>query len=322
MAAERMMYPAEGKYSIKTAARRTGLSAFTLRAWEKRYSVPRPSRSRSRYRYYSDADLAEIRWMMARVADGIPPRQAARLVRERRKIGLPFEDAKPSADPASLAADLRASCLAFDDERAQEIIRRASTTMGPTQVIRTVLLPTVALVGDDFITGQATVAQEHFASQIARRFTQRVLDVYPPREGSPAVLLACGPGEQHELGLLALAAELRSLGYRVTYLGAAVPVEALVATIRSTRPAVAVVAVILERHLRKLAEGRENIRLAVKGAGTTMLWGGPGAATAGEEGLPGLVVQTIDDALDRLHPLAMPRQVGGRPETGRRRWRR
>jgi len=301
------MPAAEAKYSIKTASELTGVSAFTLRAWEKRYGVPRPSRSRSRYRYYSDADLAEIRWMMARVADGIPPRQAARLARDRRKAGLPFDQAAASVDPAVLAADLRACCLAFDDEQAQEVIRRASALMPPTQVVRSVLLPTVAMVGEDFIHGQATAAQEHFASQVARRFTQRLLDLYPPRRGAPEALLACAPGEQHELGLLALAAELRSLGYRVTYLGPAVPVDALVATIESQRPAVAVVAVILNRHLRPLLDAGETIRAAVDGAGTTMLWGGPGAVPSAEQRLPGTVVQTLDEALVRLHPLAVRR---------------
>ena len=297
------MHTAGAKYSIKAAAQRTGLPAFTLRAWEKRYGVPHPSRSRSRYRYYSDVDLAEIRWMTARVADGIPPRQAARLARERRKAGIPFEETASSVDPAALAADLRAACLAFDDERAQEVIRRASAVMAPTQVVRVVLLPTIALVGDDFIAGQATVAQEHFASHIARRFTHRVIDLYPTRAAAPKVLLACAPGEEHELGLLALAAELRSFGYRVTYLGPAVPVDALVATIASERPAVAIVAVIVERHLRPLADRGELLRRTLKSAGTKLLWGGPGAAPASKYGLPGTVVPTVDDALVNLHSL-------------------
>lgn len=292
------------KYSIRAAARLTGLPAFTLRAWEKRYGMPRPARSRARYRFYSDADLAEIRWMAARVADGIPPRQAARLVVERRKAGLLFAETALSADPASLAADLRAACLAYDDERAQEVIRRASSTMAPTQVVRAVLLPTVALVGDDFINEQATVAQEHFASHIARRFTQRVIDLYPPRPASPQVLLACAPGEQHELGLLAVAAELRSLGYRVIYLGQSVPVDALLSAIASERPQIAIVAVIVEAHLRPLADEHEALRATLAEAGTKLLWGGPGAAPAAAHGLPGTVASTVDDAVASLHPLA------------------
>jgi methanogenic corrinoid protein MtbC1 len=291
------------KYSIKAAARLTGLSAFTLRAWEKRYGVPRPSRSRARYRFYSEDDLAEIRWMAARVADGIPPRQAARLVAERRRAGVSFAETAPSADPAALAADLRAACLAYDDERAQEIIRRASSAMAPTQVVRAVLLPTVALVGDDFINGRATVAQEHFASHIARRFTQRVIDLYPPRPTAPKVLLACAPGEQHELGLLAVAAELRSVGYRVIYLGQSVPVEALLDTIASERPALAIIAVIVEDHLRPLVDEREALRRTLDGAGTRLLWGGPGTAPAYASGLPGAIVATVDEAITRLHPL-------------------
>ncbi len=287
------------KYPIRTVARRVGLSAFALRAWEKRYGVPRPARTRSRYRYYSDRDVEEITWMLARVRDGIPPRQAARLVRERSRAGLPFVGPAAPApmDPAVLTSDLKTACLAYDDGRAQDIIQRASAVMPPTTVIRSILLPTVAEIGRDFIAGLVTVAQEHFASQIARRFAQRILDLYRERPGARTVLIGGAPGEQHELGLLALAAEVRSRGERLVYLGPDVPVNALLTAVASQHPAIVFIGIVIDDHLRPLVRARTAVRRVQRKTGALFVWGGPGAGRAVAHGLPGATAATIEGAV-------------------------
>ena len=52
----------EPRYRINAVAEMTGVPAPTLRAWERRYGIPRPGRSESSYRLYSDADVAEVRF--------------------------------------------------------------------------------------------------------------------------------------------------------------------------------------------------------------------------------------------------------------------
>ncbi|WP_434422398.1 MerR family transcriptional regulator [Nannocystis pusilla] len=46
-----------GRYRIQSVAEMTGVSAATLRAWERRYGLPAPRRSSSAYRLYSDRDV-------------------------------------------------------------------------------------------------------------------------------------------------------------------------------------------------------------------------------------------------------------------------
>lgn len=287
------------KYTIIGVVRRVGLSAATLRAWEKRYGAPRPSRAPSRYRLYSDEDVREIQWMRARVEEGIPPRQAVLLARERRAAGLDFVDPGAAArlNGTSLAADLKAYALAYDDEGAQDVIRRALGAMAPTQVIRSVLLPTVAEIGRGYLAGLVTVAQEHFASQIARRFVHRVLDLYPQHSGARLVLCACAPKELHELGLLTLTAELRSRGLRVIYLGQDVPVDALLTTVESERPQYVAVSVTLTAHLRPFRDAGAVIDRTHRTSGATFIWGGPGALQAEAVGLPGHTAPTVDAAI-------------------------
>ena len=48
-------------YNIKAVEQATGLTAATLRAWERRYEVCEPQRSESGYRLYSERDMAALR---------------------------------------------------------------------------------------------------------------------------------------------------------------------------------------------------------------------------------------------------------------------
>lgn len=284
----------------------TGLAPATLRAWEKRYGVPAPARAPSRYRLYSDADLRELRWMQARVEEGIPPRQAARLAIERREAGVPFDGPNALQAP-QLAADLKASCLAFDEDRALDVIRHAGAVMRPVEIMRGVVLVAVAEIGRDWEAGLVTVAQEHFASQIARRFGDRLMDLYRPAPGISPVLCACAPGEQHDLGLLAVAIELRSRGVPVVYLGADVPVDGVLSSAASTSAGLAVIGCTLRDHLDAYASAPEAVARLKALTGAPVLWAGPAVDHISALNVEGDRAPTIDTAV--AHATA---RIGGR----------
>lgn len=287
----------EPKYTIKTVAKMTGLGAATLRAWEKRYRIPAPIRTPSRYRLYSDADVREIRWLVARIEQGIPPRQAARLAIERRSAGVPLEEDEPSVEIPALVSDLRTACLAYDEDEAHDVLRRAASILRPHEVFRTVVLPAVAQVGRDWIAGLVTVAQEHFTSGMTRRFALRLMDLYQVPPGLSPVLCACAPGELHELGLLAVAVELRRRGRPVVNLGQATPVDATLAAIERLGARVAVVAATLPEHLDPWIAARKTVEDLHRRGGAAIVWGGPAAASASSRGLPGPAALTIDEAV-------------------------
>ena len=66
----------------------------------------------------------------------------------------------------------------------------------------------------------------HFASNVIRG---RLLGIARGwgRGIGPRALLACAPGEQHELGLIAFGLALRAHGWRIEYLGADTPLETI-----------------------------------------------------------------------------------------------
>jgi methanogenic corrinoid protein MtbC1 len=57
----------------------------------------------------------------------------------------------------------------------------------------------------------------------------------------PVALLACLPGEQHDLGLIAFGLALRSHGWRIAYLGADTPIDTLERAAEAVEPAFVVV---------------------------------------------------------------------------------
>ena len=123
--------------------------------------------------------------------------------------------------------------------------------------------------------GEVDVAQEHFASHLLReRMLSWTAAVPPVGSLAPTALLACPGGEQHDLGLLALAVLLRRRAWSVRFLGASTPAEVLESVVTETRPDVVIVsATSTERFLaegealRRLAKTRTAVLLA--GAGAT-----------------------------------------------------
>jgi methanogenic corrinoid protein MtbC1 len=97
-------------------------------------------------------------------------------------------------------------------------------------------------LGDRWETGEATVGQEHFASNLVRGRLLAIARGWANGSG-PAFVLACPPGEEHDLGLVMFGIALARRGARVVYLGADTPISTVAETVRDVRPAAVVIAV-------------------------------------------------------------------------------
>jgi DNA-binding transcriptional MerR regulator len=222
---------------IGEVARRTGVSTDLLRAWERRYGLLRPERADGGYRLYSEADVARVERMQELLRDGLAAAEAA------RQAGAEAEPVAPRRD-----ADVRqlAEALArFDDTAAHEAFDRLLADFTGIGVLEQAVLPLLRELGERWERGVASVAEEHFASNLIRG---RVLGLARgwDRGGGPRAVLACASGERHDLGLIAFGIALRAHGWRVTYLGADTPPETLAVAVAAIAPS-AVVVVALDR---------------------------------------------------------------------------
>jgi MerR family transcriptional regulator, light-induced transcriptional regulator len=254
---------AQRRLRIGELARRTGVSADGLRAWEKRYGLLQPSRSDGGYRLYSPADEERVRAMVRQLEAGVPAAEAARLVLEEGEV----EEAR---DFSGAAADLRGALDGFDDGRAQAALDALLTGYSFETIAREVLLPYLRGVGDRWEWGETSVAQEHFASIVLRGRLLALARGWD-RGGGPRALLACAPGELHELGLILFGLALRGQGWRITYLGADTPLETLAGATRALSPDAVVIAALAPERLQQipseLAELARETRLFLAGSG-------------------------------------------------------
>lgn len=302
---------AEARYNMRAVVVQTGVPAPTLRSWERRYGFPTPARTTTDRRLYSDADIQAIRRVKAQTQRGLSVSQAVRAVNAPAHAEAQPAGDTPSSDgqtasalaPVALAGKLVDACAAYDEHGA-EIVLSAAFAMHPADlVVLTVIMPALAEVGEQWARGALSVAVEHFASHLVRRRLLALLTQLPTVQTEPPVVLACVPGEQHELGLLALGLFLRWAGVAIVYLGADVPIEALVRCLQETGAAVACLSATAPESAAALTDTVSGLRAA--GASTAIVAGGSAARLAA---LPGDVL-----ALDLDLRAAAAHIAAGRP---------
>jgi methanogenic corrinoid protein MtbC1 len=88
------------------------------------------------------------------------------------------------------------------------------------------VLPYLRELGERWQRGAASVAQEHFASGVLRGRLLGLARGWGLGIG-PLALLACLPGEQHDLGLIAFGLALRGHGWRIVHLGQDAPLDTI-----------------------------------------------------------------------------------------------
>jgi DNA-binding transcriptional MerR regulator len=218
-----------GGLRIGALSKRAGVSAHVLRAWETRYGLFAPDRSPGGFRLYSDADLRRVRRMQAYLAEGLSAAEAARAV-----LAEPEPAPAPAADPASGTA-LRHALDDLDERAAHLVLDQLFGSLTVETVIRDVLIPYLHDLGERWARGDVTVGQEHFASNVVRSRLAGMATGWGTGRG-PRALLACPPGELHDIALLSFGLVLRRSGWRVTFLGADSPVGDIEQTTGVLRP--------------------------------------------------------------------------------------
>jgi MerR family transcriptional regulator, light-induced transcriptional regulator len=205
---------------IGELSRRTGVRADTLRAWERRYGLLEPERSEGGFRLYRDADQRRVTAMRALVGSGTSAAEAARRV-------LSGAEQPPGPGPSAvgdLGRRLPDALQRFDEAEANAILDQAIAALSLEAITIRIVLPALAEIGDRWERGEASVAQEHFATNLIRGRLMGLARNWGAGSG-PLAILACPPGELHDIGLLAFGLVLRARGWRIAYLGADAPIE-------------------------------------------------------------------------------------------------
>lgn len=268
---------------IGELSRRVGVSEHVLRAWESRYGLLTPSRSAGGYRLYSLDDEQRVRRMQAHLADGLAAAEAASVAIAAEKLGTDGVgglavgsigvSGSPSPADLSEATDaLRQALEELDEATSQAALDRLLADFTIETVLRDVLMPYLHEMGERWQQGAVSVGQEHFASHVLRGRLTSLSRGWGNGRG-PYALLACPPGEEHDLALIAFGIMLHRSGWRVGYLGANTPILDLMQVNSVLRPRLLVLSATIPT--RFMAVGPELSRLAemaplaLAGAGAT-----------------------------------------------------
>jgi len=234
------------RYPIRAVSRLTGIGIDTLRAWERRHGAVTPSRD-DRGRMYTDDDIARLRLLRGAVEHGHSIGRLAGLTDAelRRLAATAGANAALAVVPTQRtpldAAALTAALQKFDATAIDQQISRLAAVLPPLELLRDVLMPVLAQVGDEWHREPARIAHEHLMSSTMRNILGSFLRLYARPDVSTRLLFATPAGERHEVGTLGAAMLAASCGLGVAYLGPDLPAREIV---ESVRPAGAQVMVL------------------------------------------------------------------------------
>lgn len=220
-------------YTIKHAAQRVGITAATLRAWERRYAVISPRRTDAGYRIYDEHDVDVLRSMKELISQGWQPGLAAEEAVRRVTIAptgptLPTGDGDHPAhhlEAPALGVELIAAAAAMDVGELTAVLDQLFALNSFENVMSQHLFPTLEALGEAWSDGRVSVAGEHLASHAVMRRLAVAYEAAATYGHGPRVALGLAPGNRHEIGLLAFAVAARRRGMSTDYLGADLPLE-------------------------------------------------------------------------------------------------
>jgi MerR family transcriptional regulator, light-induced transcriptional regulator len=186
---------------LREAADALGVHYQTAYAWVRQGTLP--ARKAGRGYEVEDADVAAL---AGRRREGRPP---------ARQIGV--------RDWAAQAGQLYAAIVAGQETHARHWLGRLAAGVTLLDLCEHVIAPALRRVGDEWASGQVTIAQEHRASAIC----ERLIAAYAAQPGGRPrgrAVVATPPGERHGLPALMAAACLREDRWLVHHLATDLPV--------------------------------------------------------------------------------------------------
>ena len=260
---------AEGpRLRIGELSRRVGVSPELLRAWETRYGLLRPDRTEGGLRLFSQEDERRVHLMRRHIASGLSASEAARLA----SVGEDSSAREGSARCAEIRATLTQGLDTLDETMAQSALDQLFAAFALPFALSEVILPVLHRLGERWAADEASITHEHFASNLIGGRLRALARGWGNGIG-PRAVLACPPGERHELGLLCFGLALREHGWRITYIGLETPLRELADSLDELLPTIVVLSAISpERFLdarEEISELGARVRVGIGGAGAS-----------------------------------------------------
>ena len=207
------------KLTTRHVARLLNVSEATVKRWADE-GVLKPEKTVGGHRRFGIESIAQLRRERNLHAAAATP-----VVRTKVK-------------PVASAEDFVRLILAGDQlETGAALVDAYLAHQSLESIFETIVTPAMHQVGELWLKGSVTVADEHLATHVVLTALQKLRSVMVPPEpnGSSAICCAC-EGDLHELVVYLVALILESQGWNVLNLGANTPLFSLQEMVSRQRP--------------------------------------------------------------------------------------
>lgn len=271
-------------YSISDLEQLSGVKAHTIRIWEQRYNLLKPSRTATNIRTYGEADLRRLLNVATLCGRGQRISQVVRLSEEEcQTAALALCNEVQPADGPRLNALMSAS-LDLDEPRLHRLFDEAIGELGTEDTLLRLGYPLLQRLAVSWKEGSLSLAQERLVAQLLRQELMASADALPliplTQADAPRWLLFLPEGEWQELALLFMNYALRARGRQVLYLGPNLPLADVVAAAQAFRPTVLATVLTTAPARGQVQSFAAELRAQCPDA-TVMLFGALAVQTAG-----------------------------------------
>lgn len=210
----------------------TGLSEFTIRGWENRYSAFDPRRSSTGRREYSKKDIERALLLRELLKRGHKISKVAKL-NNQKLLGLFEQTAQNHKNenpaPKSKLVIEAVELLALQKWSELAQLFKKVQSKNAIELIQGFFLPMLNEIGTQVQAGTVSIAQEHVFSSLLKEKVYSALSDFENKKKSGSrqkkirFVLATPEGDFHETGLLLGHLIIRSLGFTSLYLGPHTP---------------------------------------------------------------------------------------------------
>ena len=222
-----------GLFPIRTVSELTGVNSITLRAWENRYGLIEPIRKASGHRLYTQEHIDLINRVVGLLDRGMRIGQAKAEVLSGSDSESSFVDERHN-NWRKYINSMIAGIIRFDERALERTYADALSHYPVRMATEKLLSPVLKELGERWASGQGSIAEEHFfgfylRNKLGARFHHRFQN-----QTGPKLLMACLPGDLHEIGLLLFALDASDHGFQTILLGANMPLEEFPDAVKKT----------------------------------------------------------------------------------------
>ena len=226
-------------FSIRQMIELTGLSEFTIRGWENRYSAFDPRRSATGRREYSKSDVERALLIRELLKRGHRIGKVAAL--SNQKLQNLFENDESKSNTAKSLSNSKLVIQAMDFMALQkweelERLIKSVKCKNTTELVHDFILPLLHMLAVHVEKGIVSVSQEHIVSSFVKEKIYSALSELSTKKknrrsvSKARFVLATPEGDHHEIGLLLAHLLTRSYGFTSLYLGPHSPAKDLAET--------------------------------------------------------------------------------------------